>query len=106
MTEPVVKRWQPKPSKREDRGLVTARYSRAEPLDAIREVAVLADEKAEIATAVFIDGPVVLVRYQSQAAAQVRWVVVRPGFHLAYDREYRSLREVTDTTLTQFDEEP
>jgi hypothetical protein len=99
-----VKRWQPKP-KAVDRGLVTARFTAGEPIISLIVVAALADENAEVTTAEFSSGQVAVVRYRLNNAPEVRWVVVRPGFHLAYSRELNSLRETTDGTLDGWYEE-
>lgn len=104
MTAPV-RRWTRRPQPEHPDMLVTAMFAPGEPLDGLSSVAMLADPEAAVAPAEFWTGNVAVVRYTPNGGPTVKWVIVRPGYWLAYDGRYGSLAEVSDGTLAKWYEE-
>ena len=100
-----VQRYRRKPE-RNDRGdQFAARFDPDQPLDDLREVACMADRCAELATAMFPSGPLLVVRWTrvpDYHPAEVEYVTVEPGQFLAYSTGSDFLYDSDEADWRQF----
>jgi len=106
-----VQRFQRKPEKRQDRGIIAARYHAGQPLDGLWSVAREADaftgprRQVVLAECVLPDETILVVRWMrvpDEHPAVVEYEVVKDGDWLYYSESYGSLGDDDTASINQF----
>ncbi len=101
-----VQRFRRKPVQEYREDQFAARYEPGQSLDALRAVAAMAGDEAEIREVVFPSGKRVLIawfmRCDDPRGFRPDYAMVEPGEYLAYSSENESLYESDEANWTQF----
>lgn len=101
-----VQRYRRKPQPRHEEDQFAARYEPGQPLDALRAVARMAGDEAEVTEVAFPSGKRVLLawfmRYDDNYPPRIDYVTVEPGAYLAYGEGYGHLYDSDEANWRQF----
>lgn len=105
----TIQRYRRKPVREDREDQFAARYEPGQPLDDLRAVARMADDRAELAEAAFPSGPVLVVRYErvyDDHPPRTEYETVEPGHYLAFSPGHFFLYDTDEAEWQQFYDAP